>query len=522
MPSSKLEVMEPRRAARIQSVFRFLSAFAAVLAAGAPLAGAKTLKMRLVDVPATLDWNGSARLAEAAVILNLCEGLYRVEAPSGKLVPAFGTGVKKSPEGTRYEFTIRKEAKWSDGRSIYAQDFVDSWLRVLSPQSESNYMHYLYDIVNAKEFHEGAVASEKVGIKALGDQVLSVNFKHSVQNWEANTAFWPLFPIRKDLIEKQGSNWSRAGTLVSSGPFVYDSYEQGKGMVLLRNPHFEGNQSNVDRVEISFVPNHEEALKRYDAGGFDLMADLPIQSGGALSKRKDYRKSTLLRVYYLGLNTGKFPMNNLHLRTAVLSSVDPSTILSVNPQRLKAAPALVPKELLTFKKAPTLPFHLKKAVQELKDSALVIGKNFKFRILTEEAEPYASAAIAVGEQIQKNLGIPVEVSSLRNQQFSAFASLGDYDAMVISWSAKIPNAKDFLLPFTSSSSANRTRFSNSLYDQWVEEGQNLKAEELLGVDAAVLKPLFFEDAGFLAKARVKNARLNHLGYPVLRDLNLND
>ena len=110
------------------------------------LASAKTLNVRMTDAPVTLDWNGPSTMLEAPLILNLCEGLFSYEYPSRKLVPAIAESLTKSKDSTEYTFKIRKDAKWSDGKPIVAQDFVDAWLRLLSPQSTSIYIYYLFDL----------------------------------------------------------------------------------------------------------------------------------------------------------------------------------------------------------------------------------------------------------------------------------------------------------------------------------------------------------------------------------------
>jgi oligopeptide transport system substrate-binding protein len=269
----------------------------------ASLCEAKTLNVRLIDPPTTLDWTGQSTFAEAPLILSLCEGLFTYDYSTKKLIPGLAASLKKSKDLTEYTFEIRKDAKWSDGRAIYAQDFVDAWLKLISPQSTSIYSYYLFGVSNAREYNSKQIkATDAVGIKAVSDRTLVVKLKRPAQNWEANTAFWPLFPIRKDLMEKLGTNWWRAGVLVSSGPFIFDSYETGKKAVFKRNPHYRRSTSNVDEIDFHFIADHDEALKKYESNFFPFLGNLSARIIQERVKRSDYQPVRLLRHFLIAVD----------------------------------------------------------------------------------------------------------------------------------------------------------------------------------------------------------------------------
>src|ERR1041385_9191502 len=101
-------------------------AFCALALALSPAHGSEgTLRFRLSTDPATLDWNLAHTNYETYVIMNLMEGLIE-EGPDLKPVPALAERWTVSPDGRTYTFTLRKGLKWSDGKALRAQDFVDS------------------------------------------------------------------------------------------------------------------------------------------------------------------------------------------------------------------------------------------------------------------------------------------------------------------------------------------------------------------------------------------------------------
>lgn len=494
------------------------------------LTQATTLNVRLVDAPVTLDWNGSATLLEAPFILNLCEGLFNYEYPSGKLIPAIAESLKKSKDFKEYTFKIRKNAKWSDGREIRAQDFVNAWTRLISPQSTSIYSYYLFDVLNAKEFNSKTVQDiSNVGFKALDLYTLQVHLKRPVPNWELNTAFWPLFPTRKDQIEKFGVNWWKAGVLISSGPFIFESYEAGKKAVFKRNPEYKNFHSNIDEVDFYFIPNQDEAVKKYEEKFFDFIWGMPFAVLKRFKSRADYKIQNIMRVHILALNTEKFPMNNREFRKAVLQSIDPKKLIPENANQLHLTETLIPKPLPGSQKRVTLSYNAKEANEHLKKSGIVISKNLKIRILTGIAEPYQSIGKAIQNQLSETLGINSELTAPQSEEYTTYMNLGEYNATLISWTAKVLSPQDFLLPYSGEATYNRMHFSSSFYDQWIYEGIRTtdpveasnafyEAQKVLSVTEAVAVPLFTETSSNLVRLTLKRLYFNHLGIPILKDV----
>ena len=479
---------------------------------------AKTLHVRMANAPISLDWTGQVTMADAPLVVNLCEGLFAHAYPSEKLMPAIAASLKKSKDLTEYTFQIRADAKWSDGRTIYAQDFVDAWQRLLSPQATSIYSYYLFEILNAREYNSKKITSfDEVGIHAVKDKTLVVKFKHPQPNWEATTAFWPLFPVRKDLIEKFGNNWWRAGTLVSSGPFILTSYEPGKKATLKKNPYYKKTLSNVDEIEINFVPDDEEAMKKYKEKYFSFLSGIPTEN---FQKDKEFRSIPLLRHHVFVLNTERFPFNNKFFRLAVLSAIDRTELISSKNPQLSLATALIPPVLSGSKENFSVPYDPKKAREYLEKSGIVLSKGFKINFLAGFIEPFYGVAKKIATQIESTLGIPVEIMAFKNQEFETFSNLGEYNALMISWTAKVRTPQDFLYPYSGYAISNRTHFSNEDYDSAIATNQLSEAQNIIEKENAAIHPLFFEKTGFLAHSTVRNIYFDHRGLPVLKDVNL--
>ena len=497
-------------------------------------AGAASLRFPVPDAPATLDWTGTVTTTEAPVIQMIAEGLYRYEYPSGKLVPAMAESVKKSADLKKYVFQIRKDAKWSDGRSVYAQDFVESWMRVISPYGTSLYNYYFFDIVNAEDFRKKRITeADKVGIRAKGDHELEVEFKRPVANWEANTTFWPFYPVRKDMIEKYGGNLWRAGILPSNGPFVADSLEPGKKLNLKRNPHYPRGVSNLDTVEVHFEQDATAILEKYRNGFYAFLPNPKSDQIKGYQGKPDLKHPRIYRNHVLVSNALKFPMNNRSFRKAVFRAIDRIRIRKAASFPGRIANGLIPHPLPGSAKSLAPDYNLIQARKSLKDSGLVFGPTFKLRILTRIDPANVSVGKEVQEQLQKGLGINVDLAALHEREFSLFANIFDYDIILVGWSAKVPTPEDFLRPYGKTASNSRLKFDSPYFQQWVEEGMQAKrpkdstrafeqAQRHYLTEEFVMLPLLDEEYSILQHSWVRNLEFNHVALPLVSGVIVDD
>ena len=101
---------------------------------------------------------------EHHIQLALFEGLVNYDPKDLRPVPGVARSWDVSRNGRVYTFEIRKNAKWSNGDTISARDFVFSWNRALSPKLGAEYAYMLYPVKNAKKFHTGKLSDfSKVG-----------------------------------------------------------------------------------------------------------------------------------------------------------------------------------------------------------------------------------------------------------------------------------------------------------------------------------------------------------------------
>src|SRR3989449_5059203 len=261
-------------------------------------------------------------------------------------VPYVATKVASNPDGSVWTFTIRKDSKWSDGGACTARDFEWSWKRQMDPASKNPYSSYFYDIKGAEPFNKSKVPdASQVGVRAKDDWTLEVTLEGPRGYFPVLSAYLAALPAHRPSVEKHGDKWTEAGNIVCNGPFVLESWQHGKVMVLRKNKHFFGAKDvTLDKAVIPIVPVASGALP-YENNELDMTS---LQSGDL--KRLPSSPKTVEEVFrypfpgtwYLIPQVTKPPFDNLKVRRAVAHAIDRANIVKVAQGFAIPAHAMIP------------------------------------------------------------------------------------------------------------------------------------------------------------------------------------
>jgi ABC-type oligopeptide transport system substrate-binding subunit len=114
---------------------------------------------------------------EERVCLSCLEGLTRLDPVTGTVVPGVAEKWAVSPDGKEWTFTLRADAKWAKRPGgkfevvgpVTAQDFVESWVRLLDPEETKSPNARILDVIpEAKAFSTGFTRAVKLGDLAAG------------------------------------------------------------------------------------------------------------------------------------------------------------------------------------------------------------------------------------------------------------------------------------------------------------------------------------------------------------------
>ncbi|ALX95252.1 peptide ABC transporter substrate-binding protein [Serratia fonticola] len=502
-------------------------AMAAQVPPGTALAEKQEIVRHIKDEPASLDPIKAVGLPEAQVARDLFEGLVNQDA-HGKVIPGVATRWQTSDNQT-YIFTLRKDARWSNGDPVTAKDFVYSWQRLVDPKSLSPFAWFaqLAGIQNAEEIIAGKQPIDKLGVVAVDDHTLKVQLNKPVPYFVSLTANFSLFPVPKAVVEQYGNDWTKVGNLVGNGAFKLQERVVNEKLVLVPNNHYWDHKHTV-LTKVTFVPINQEsnATKRYQAGDIDITESFPKNMYQKLLKDIPDQVYTpdQLGTYYYAFNTQRAPTNDVRVRKALSYAIDRKIIAEkVLGTGEKPAYHFTPDVTAGFK--PETSLLQQQSQEELNEQAKALmqaagyGPNhpLKLTLLYNTSESHQKIAIAVASMWKQTLGVDVK---LQNQEWKTYIdsrNTGNFDVVRASWVGDYNEASTFLSLLTSSHSGNIAKFNSPQYDRLLADASREtdptaltadynKAEQMIAAEAPIA-PIYQYTNGRLIKPWVK-------GYPI--------
>lgn len=473
------------------------------------------------------------------VLLNTQEGLYRASDKGQKTNLALAKSVQVSPDGKTYKVTLRN-AKWSNGDPITAQDFVYGWQRVVDPKTKSQDAFYFYQVANAQEVNTGKKPLSALGITAQGSKHLTIKLTKPVSYFKKLLA-WPLFfPQNKQAVEKYGKKYGTNSTAqVYSGPFKLAKWtgSNDSWQLVKNNQYWDKQHVKLSTIKEQVVKDANTGLNLFDTGKVDetvLSGETAVAQANN-NERVDRLSSNLTRV---DLNENKVPaFKNADVRRAFSLVVNRQEIAKhVLQDGSRGAIGFTPIGLATgpdgqdfaksSKVASGVDYDLSKAKALLaKGLAATNTKSLNLTLLTNDAETTKSVAEYLQNQFEQLPNVKVTLKSIPNAQRLQLQTSGDYDLALTAWQSVFGDPINFLDIWSSDSSYNSSQWHNAEFDQLLADAENkygnnatkrwqtlVKAEKLLMKEQATIT-LFQSNSRQLLKSKVKGVNYNPSGVP---------
>ena len=190
---------------------------------------------------------------------NTMEGLYRLGKDS-KVEPGIATKTTVSKDNLTYTFTLRKNAKWSNGDKVTADDFVYSWRRTVDPKTQSQYSYLFEGVKNIDDITAGKKAPSTLGIKSVGQYKVVVTLTKKIPYFKLLMGFPSFFPQNKTAVEKYGKKYGTSSKyMVYDGPFKMTGWTgTNLSWTLSRNKNYwDKSHVKLDKIKVTlpaFVP----------------------------------------------------------------------------------------------------------------------------------------------------------------------------------------------------------------------------------------------------------------------------
>ncbi|WP_281646691.1 peptide ABC transporter substrate-binding protein [Parendozoicomonas sp. Alg238-R29] len=477
---------------------------AADVPAGTELAAEQVFRRGIGSEPASLDPQKVEGTPGGFVVRDLFEGLVTQDG-DGNTIPGTAESWSVSDDGLVYTFDLRKNANWSNGDPVTADDFVFAFQRAVDPATASKYGWYMQipGIVNADAIIDGKLEPSELGVKAVDDKTFEVTLKAPVPFFPKLLAHYTTFPTPKKVIEEFGDQWTRAENIVSNGAYTMDKWVVNERIVSKRNPFYWNNEKTVvDEVHYLPIVSQTAELNRYKAGEVDMTNEIPLDHFKSLQKNipSEVRITPQIGTYYYTFNTQKAPFNDARVRKALAYAINREAIAKfVVGQGEKPTFSFTPDSVNGFVK-PDLDWEkISQKKRETEAKRLLVEAGFdksnplNIELLYNTSESHKKVAIAVSQMWKQTLGVTV---TLRNEEWKTYLDTrlqGDFDVTRAGWLGDYNEASTMLSLWNSFSDLNDAKWANEEYDALLEQAKTTLDEGKRGLVYEKAEQIFAQE-----------------------------
>ncbi len=492
------------------------------------------LNVNIASEPESIDPALNTAVDGAVMINHMFEGLYKwIDDGNGvaKLVLGQAESVDVNAEKTVYTFKIRENAKWSDGQAVTASDFVYSWQRLVDPATAADYCYMADILLNANEIMAGEKDKSELGVKAIDEHTLEVTLHTPCPYFEEIMAFPSLMPVRQDMIEKGGDQWTfDLSTYVGNGPYKMESWEHNSKIRLVKSEnYYDYAKLGPNAINFALMDDANAIYAAFNSGQLNFIEEVPVAEIPTLVEQGKLNIDKYIGTYYVCFQTQKAPFDDVRVRKAFSLAIDRNYIVE-QITRTGQIPA-----------SGFVPYGVNDALGIEGDDFRTVGGNYmdvskeayeanceEARRLLAEAGYEGGAGFpvveylyntsdnhkAIGEALQQmwqdELGVTV---NLVNQEWNTFLQTrkeGNYSIARNGWIADYNDPMSFLDMWLTGGGNNDAHYSNAEYDALIMQAKSTsdaaermrlmhQAEDILMGEDVVHAAIYFYTNKYMAQ-----------------------
>ncbi len=441
----------------------------------------RTITLALEQEPPQLDSTRATDAISFRILGHVMEGLLRYDADN-RLVPGVAERWEIRPEGAT--FWLREDAHWSDGQPVTAYDFVFAWRKVVDPDNASQYAYILYPVKNAEAISTRRMPVERLGVRAVGDRLLEVEFERPVAFFDKLVAFETYLPVREDFYgSRDGRYGADATDLLYNGPFALTRWVHGAHVRLEKNPYYwNRDEIWLNVIDMPYVTSDVTATVNLFKDGSIASTGLgPEQLDEAMKLRWDLGRHIDGSVFYIDFNfrPGR-PTSNFHLRRALQLVNDPPELVN----KVIAVPGYQPGVSLfpgwltgvdgplrmEYPPPVVTPDHAR-ARDHLAIARSELGEIPALVLLADDTPNAVRLAEYYQNLFQRVLGMEIRLDQQIFKQRLEKMELGDFDMVMAGWGPDYADPLTFGDLYASWNGNNRGRYRNAALDAHVQIAQ---------------------------------------------------
>jgi ABC-type oligopeptide transport system substrate-binding subunit len=381
-------------------------------------------------LPQTFDPAFAAAPPDTDAVRALFEGLTDYDPKTLAPVPAVATRWESSNDGRVWTFYLRENARWSNGETVTADDFVRSWERTLKIGPLAPHTELLSNI-------EGATPSlatpHTFGARAINEHVLQVTLQHADSSFPALVAHPVFRPVK--VANAESTTRLESHELISNGAFYLLGTENNQVQLERAKTYWDDASVALDRVTFVNTSNAEDALSAYKAGEIDAVTNAPFEPLALklLTPYKDFHRSTFGALTYYAFNTAHAPFDDVRVREALAFAIDRERVSrddlgGATEPAGKFLPDAMAGDKPVVDKAGLLEHDVDKARDLLAEAGYPNGEKFPaIRLLINRNEQQRIVAQSIAAMWRVALNVETEIVVRNWDEYEAAIRNGEYD-----------------------------------------------------------------------------------------------
>ncbi|MCT3030868.1 peptide ABC transporter substrate-binding protein [Pediococcus parvulus] len=496
----------------------------------------------------TLDSSKAIDDTSLTQISNFNEGLYRIGNKS-KILPGIAKQVTESKNGKKYIFTLRKDAKWSNGDKVTAQDFVYAWQRTVNSKTASEFAYLYSGIHNADKISAEKASVKTLGIKATGKYKLIVTLDTPIPYFKLLMGFPSFFPQNQKVVEKYGSKYgSSSKDMVYDGPFIQKGWTGSNlSWKMIKNPNY-WDKTSVKLTQMNFqvIKDTTTGLNLYNSKKLDETT-LSGSQVAQYKNNKNFVSRKLAQTSYIEFNQSKNTvLKNKKIRQALSLAIDRDQLTGkVLADGSVSATGFVSSGLMTdlnngkdFAAEASVPsgvsYNLQKAKKLMAEGLKEENKKtLTLDLLNNDSDVGKKASEFLQSDWEKLPGVKIALTNIPYKSFLTDEANKKFDLALSGWAADFSDPISFLQILTSDNAQNNGSWKNVAFDKAIEKADTtdatnpekrfkdmIQAEKILMQDQGVA-PIYQSTQAQLWNQNVKGLVHNSAGiYYDYKNLNV--
>ena len=469
---------------------------------------------------------------DVGTIAHLFSGLANINEDLD-VVPAVARSWQVLDDGRRYIFHLRNDVAWTDGTPVTAGDFEWAWKRNLHPDLHSGTAGFLFDVLGAREYHEGVNRDPvSVGVHALDELTLEVQLAQPVAYFPFIVTMSVTFPLPRKTVEEFGKTWWQPGTIVGNGPYRLKKFDPQHGVILERNPGYYGDfLGNAEQVEWAIFSHEEELIQAYKEGRIECAMYGKWKVPGVMPP-EELHENQQLGVFFLVFSPSEAPFNDVRVRKAFGLSFDRQRFFDQFAIPICRG-GLVPPGMPGHSPDINLPYDVTLARRLMSEAGYPGGQGFP---AVKGIGPHGGASRfpEMVRQWREALGVEIVLEETALGYLTDWKKENVSHLLVLNgWQADYPDPDNILWKSDAIAQLKRLGWHDPAYDRLVEEASRTpdrakrlamyrQADHLLVAEQAFVLPISYSLENNLIKPWVKNYRENLLGILFLHKMIIQD